>query len=152
LAADITVVYGLDRTPLVVLDPAAFAHPCGARAREPLLDVDRHVGIGIGAGGVVNWNRRLRGGPGERDLAHRPAQRGPRLRARREAGRGRVVTLGVGMLGSWMFIVLLPVRIRGSSRKSRAPRRSPARQCWRRRGSSGLRGTSVRRPRSTAAR
>src|SRR6516225_8598470 len=89
LAADIAVVDGLDRTPLVVFDAAALAHPCGARARQPLLDVDRHVGIGIGAGGVVNRNRRLGGGLGEHDLAHGHTQLGRRVGARIDLARGR---------------------------------------------------------------
>jgi hypothetical protein len=89
LAADIAVVHGLDRTPVVLLDPAAFAHPCGARAREPLLDVDGHIGIAVGAGGVVNRNRRLGCGLGERDLAHRHAQLGRRVGPRIDLARGR---------------------------------------------------------------
>ncbi len=76
LAGDVAVIDRLDRPPLILLDAAALAHPGGAGAGKPLLDVDGRVGIGIGPGGVVDRHRRLAGCFGEHDLAHRDAQIG----------------------------------------------------------------------------
>ena len=63
-------------------------------ALEALLDVDRDVVVGVGAGGVVDRQRRLAGAFREHDLAHRHAQVrrgvGPRIdlaRGRQRAGR-----------------------------------------------------------------
>ena len=49
------------------------------RAREALLDVDRDIGVGVGAGGVVDRQRRLAGG-----------FRQARSRAPARAGRARI--------------------------------------------------------------
>ena len=116
LAADIAVVDRLDRAALIGLDPAALLHPGGAPARKALLDVDGRVGIGIGAGGVVDRNRRLARARLERDLAHGDAQLGRRIglhidlaraedRAGRDLGRRDVGIMDVHrLLSRWGFV------------------------------------------------
>src|SRR5450759_1518784 len=80
LAADVAVVDRLDRAALIFLHAAARLHPFDAGARQTLFHVDRHVRVGIDAGGVVHGQRRLAARCVERDLAHRHAQLGRRIR------------------------------------------------------------------------
>ena len=87
LAGDIAVVDRLDRPALILLDAAALAHPFDARARQALLHVDRRVGIGIGAGRIVDRNRRLAGRRIERNLAQRHFQLGRRIGPRIDLAR-----------------------------------------------------------------
>ncbi len=88
LAGDVAVVDRLDRPAVVLLDAAAFFHPLDAGAGEALLHVDRHVRIGIDAGGVVDRQRRLAARRIERDLAHRHAQFRRSVRPRVDLARG----------------------------------------------------------------
>ena len=81
LAGSVAVVHRLDRAALVFLDAAAFLHPFDARARQALLQIERHIGIGVGAGRIVDRERRLAGGGIEHDLAQRHFQ------VRRRVGR-----------------------------------------------------------------
>src|SRR6202034_3884289 len=74
LAGGVAVIDRLDRAALILFDSAALAHPVGARAGKALLDVDRGRVIGVGAGGIVDRERRLAPGGAERDLAQRHAQ------------------------------------------------------------------------------
>src|SRR5258708_31647330 len=89
LAADIAVVNGLHRTALVILDTTALANPFEARTCEPPLDVDRHGGVGIGAGRIVDGGRRVGGGSGEDHLANGDAQLPGGIGGRGEPARGR---------------------------------------------------------------
>src|ERR1700730_15883403 len=111
LAADIAVVLGRDGAAFILLDSAALAHPRAARTREALLDIDHHIGIGVGAGGVVNRQSRLAGGFAERNLSHGHAQAGSRIGprvylARRRQSSGR--DLGRRDIGVVNIHVLLP--------------------------------------------
>ena len=81
LAGDVAVIDRLDRAAVIFLDAAALLHPCDAGALETLLDVDRHIVVGIDAGRIVDRQRRLARGSIERDLAQRHAQ------VRRRIGR-----------------------------------------------------------------
>jgi hypothetical protein len=58
----------------VALDVAPRSDPGGARARQPLVDVDGDVRVGIGAGRIVDRQRRLARGRVQLDLPHRHAQ------------------------------------------------------------------------------
>ena len=79
LAADVAVIDRLDRPALVLLDAAALAHPGGAGARQALFHVDLCLRVGVGAGGIVDRNRRLAGRGIKRNLAQRHFQIGRRL-------------------------------------------------------------------------
>jgi hypothetical protein len=74
LAGDIAVVDGLDRAAVILLDAAALAHPCKALAGQAFFHVDRHIGIGIGPGGVIQRQWRLAGTFAQRDFPHWHAQ------------------------------------------------------------------------------
>ena len=74
LAGGVAVVHGLDRAALIFLDAAALLHPFAAGARQALLQIKHHIGIGVGAGRVVDRKRRLAGGGIEHDLAQRHFQ------------------------------------------------------------------------------
>ena len=63
----------------VRLDVAAGADPGRTGARQPARDVDGDSGIGVGAGSVVDRQRRLARGRMQVDLPHRNAQ--PRVEA-----------------------------------------------------------------------
>ena len=76
LALDVAVVLGLDVAAVVFLDVAARAGPGLAQARQALVDVDLPFGLGIGARGVVDDDRRLAPARLECDLAHGHAQGG----------------------------------------------------------------------------
>ena len=103
LAGDVAVVDRLDRAAVVLFDAAALLHPLNARARKALLDVDRRVGLGIDAGGVIDPHRLLAGTLRQRNLAQRHAQLGRRVGRRvnfREPAIGPVVTVGVARSAS----------------------------------------------------
>ena len=103
LAGDVAVVDRLDRAAVIFFDAAALANPSDARARKALLDVDRGVGLGIDAGGVVDPHRLLAGTLRQRDLAQRHAQIRRRVGRRvnfREPAIGPVVTVGVARSAS----------------------------------------------------
>ena len=68
---------GLIVAAVIFLDAAALLHPGDARARQALLDVDRHVRIGVGPGGVVDRQRRLAGLASARSRAAARAGRAP---------------------------------------------------------------------------
>ena len=87
LAGDVAVVDRLDRAAVVFLDAAALLDPFDARALQALLDVDRDIVVGVGAGGVVDRQRRLAGTRVERDLAQRHAQVGRGLGHRVDLAR-----------------------------------------------------------------
>ena len=74
LAGGVAVVHRLDRTALIFLHTTALLHPFAAGARQALLQIKHHVGIGVGAGRIVDRERRLAGGGIERDLAQRHFQ------------------------------------------------------------------------------
>ena len=79
--ADIAVVFRLDVAALIFLDAAALLHPGDARARQPGIDVDGDVGIGVGTGGVIDRQVRLAGAFAQHDLAQRHAHIGRFVRA-----------------------------------------------------------------------
>ncbi len=131
LARDVAVVDRLDRPAVVFLDAAALLHPFGARALEALLDVDRDIVVGVGAGGVVDRQVRLVRALAQHDLAHRHAQVGRSVGlgvdlarggegARRDL-RGREIGFG-DML---VHFALLPFRARRvSGNNGRRPSRA----------------------------
>src|SRR5690606_16391973 len=88
LAGDVAVVDRLDRAAFIFLDAAALLHPGDARALETLLDVDGDVVVGVGAGGVVDRQRRLARAFRQRDLADRHAQVGRGVGRRIDLARG----------------------------------------------------------------
>ncbi|MCY1244385.1 hypothetical protein D9M72_574560 [compost metagenome] len=73
VAAGKTVVFRTDDAPLVGFHVAAPDDPVATESRQPRLDADLRIVGGIGAGGIVDGNRRLAGGRVQRDLAHRHA-------------------------------------------------------------------------------
>ena len=87
LAGDVAVIDRLDRAAVIFLDAAALLHPLDAGALEALLDVDRHVVVGVHAGRIVDRQRRLARGRIERDLAQRHAQVRRRLGHRENLAR-----------------------------------------------------------------
>ena len=82
LAGRIAVIDRLDRAAVIGLDAAAFLDPFDAGARQTLFQVERGVGVGVGAGRIVDRNRRLAGGGIERNLAQRHFQVGRSVRPR----------------------------------------------------------------------
>jgi len=100
LAAPKAVILGPHLTPFVFLDVAAADDPLVAQRRQPEPDVGHHRRVGIGAGRVVDADRRFARALGQVDLAHRDAQPGkaPALdmdlpRGRQRAGGDRQVSL-----------------------------------------------------------
>src|SRR5690606_23059788 len=75
VGAELAVVFGLHFARFVFLDVAAGELPFAAQWRETGGDVDRGLRIGIGAGGVVDPDRRLSARGLEVDLAHRHLER-----------------------------------------------------------------------------
>ncbi len=59
LAGGVAVVDRLDRPALIFLDATTLSDPLSADAAEPVLDVNRHIAVGVGAGGVIDRQRRL---------------------------------------------------------------------------------------------
>ena len=55
------------------MSPRAAIH-VRAQPRQPGVDVDGSLGIGVGTGGVVDRERRFAGRRLQRDLAHRDLQ------------------------------------------------------------------------------
>ena len=86
--ADIAVVFRLDVAALIFLDAAALLHPGDARARKAGIDVDGDVGIGVGAGGVIDRQVGLAGAFAQHDLAQRHAQIGRLIRRDEDLARG----------------------------------------------------------------
>ena len=78
----LAVIDRLDRAAVIGLDAAAFLDPFDAGARQALFQVERGVGVGVGAGRIVDRNRRLAGGGIERNLAQRHFQVGRSVRPR----------------------------------------------------------------------
>ncbi|MNI57905.1 hypothetical protein D3C73_1129920 [compost metagenome] len=76
LAGGKTVILRLDVPPLVSGNIAASHNPVFTQARKALIDSDDMGRIGIGAGTVVDGDRRLAGCRVKRDLAHRHAEIG----------------------------------------------------------------------------
>ena len=73
----------------VGLGVAARGDPCGAQPRQPGMDVDGDLGIGVWAGGVVDRERRFAGRRLQRDLAHRDLQTRVQAAAHISLARGR---------------------------------------------------------------
>ncbi len=89
LVADPAIVLRLDDAAVIRLDAAALAHPFDPRAREPGIDVDRRIGIGVGAGRIVDRHRRLGGSFRQHHLAHGNAQLRRRIRRDIDFARAR---------------------------------------------------------------
>ncbi|CEG08972.1 hypothetical protein BN961_02393 [Afipia felis] len=96
LGADIAVVLRLDLAALIFLDAAALLHPGHAGAGQTGVDVDQHVRVGVGAGGIVHRQVRLARAFGKDDLAQRHAQVGRRVGRRENLARRRQGTGGDG--------------------------------------------------------
>src|SRR5262249_30882932 len=71
VGAELAVILGADFAGVVALDVAARLDPLAAQVREAGLDVDPGIGVGVGAGRVVDAQRGLAAGRLEIDLAHR---------------------------------------------------------------------------------
>ena len=95
------VVQRLHLAPRVGLDIATRADPCGARARQAALDVDRDARIGIRTGGIVDAERRFPGARVQRDLTHGHPQVGVQPAALVHLARGRK---GLGYHGQQLRI------------------------------------------------
>ena len=89
LVADAAIVLRLDDAAFILLDAAALAHPLDPRARQPGIDVDRRIGIGVGAGRIVDRHRRLGGSFRQHHLAHGNAQIRRRIRRDIDFARAR---------------------------------------------------------------
>ena len=79
IGAELAVVLRLRFAAGIVLHVAARHDPVAALGREPGIDVDSGVGIGVGTGRVVDPHRRL--APFELDLAHGDLHPRPGARA-----------------------------------------------------------------------
>ncbi len=75
LAGDVAVVDRLDRAAVVFLDAAALLDPFDAGALEALLDLDGDVVVGVGAGGVVDRQRRLAAPSGDSTISRTGTRR-----------------------------------------------------------------------------
>ncbi len=73
-AAGQAVVLGLHLAAEIALDVAARLDPRAAQLGQAGVDVDRRVGVGVGAAGIVDADRRLVRARLEHDLAHGDAQ------------------------------------------------------------------------------
>jgi hypothetical protein len=73
IRAELAVVLGADLALGHLLDIAASANPLAAELGKPSHDVDARSGIGIGAAGVVEHDRRLAARRLQVDCAHRDA-------------------------------------------------------------------------------
>jgi len=82
------VVDRLHAPPRVGLDIAARRDPLRAEARQALVDVDGDRRIGVGAGGVIHRQRRLRRGWMQLDLPHWDAQVGVQYACAMDLARG----------------------------------------------------------------
>src|SRR5262249_24375019 len=74
LAADIADFDWPELTACVFFDSAAVLDTFYSYSRQAFMDVDCHVGIGVGTCCVVYWQRRLAGRCVEHDLAQGHAQ------------------------------------------------------------------------------
>ena len=70
IGAELTVILRLDFARVIFLYIAAFELPFAAQRGETLADIDLRIGIGVGAGGVVDADRRLASRGLKVDLAH----------------------------------------------------------------------------------
>ena len=96
IGAELAVVLGADLALGDLLDIAAAADPVPPQLGQAGHDVDAGLRIGIGAGGVVDADRRLVGRGLQRDLAHRHAMLADVDLLRAADRAGRYLELGVG--------------------------------------------------------
>ena len=130
--AGIAIVFGLHLAPVIKLRTAARLDPCLAVTDEAFLDVDLCRGVRIGAGGVIDADRRLLRGGMQRDFPERHLQfreafrRGENLGAGGKRAGGDVrqrVLLGVNVHSGSPLPALLAAWKSGNSSGGGGPLR-----------------------------
>jgi hypothetical protein len=96
VGAELAVILGLHLALGDFLDVAAGAYPVAAELGKARHDVDRGGGVGIGAGGVVDAERRFAAAGLKVDLAHRHAERADMDLAAAADRAGGDLELGAG--------------------------------------------------------